>query len=298
MKHKESVLITGINGFTGVYLERYLLSKGYDVYGTVIDAPLKHAHFRCDITRIEEVEKIFSELKPDYLIHIAGISFPGEKNASLIYDVNVIGTENILKTLDRFDIHPKKIIVASSATVYGRQEKEVLDETMCPRPVNHYGCSKLSMEHMTANFFDTQHILITRPFNYTGVGQEEHFLIPKIVSHFREGKKSIELGNLDVAREFNDIDYVIDCYCKLLLGDAESLTVNLSSNRPVKLLDVIEMMNEIAGYHIEVKVNPLFVRANDIPALSGSTKLLESLIELGDRDTLRKTLQTMYEADA
>ena len=297
MKDKESVLITGINGFTGVHLERYLLSKGFDVYGTVIDTPLKETHLQCDLTRITEVENVLSRLKPDYIIHIAAISFPGEKNASLIYDVNVIGTEHLFMTLKHFDIHPKKIIVASSATVYGRQKEGVLHEKMCPRPVNHYGCSKLSMEHMVANYFDTQHVLITRPFNYTGVGQEKHFLIPKIVAHFREGKKRIELGNLDVAREFNAINYVVDCYHQLLLCDAESLVVNLSSNRPVKLLDVLEMMSEIAGYTIEVEVNPLFVRENEIPSLSGSTELLESLIEPGDKDTLRQTLRTMYESD-
>ncbi|HHD73169.1 MAG TPA: NAD-dependent epimerase/dehydratase family protein, partial [Epsilonproteobacteria bacterium] len=172
----------------------------------------------------------------------------------------------------------------------------VLDENMCPKPVNHYGCSKLAMEHISANYFDVFDIIITRPFNYTGVGQEKHFLIPKIVSHFRERKKEIELGNLDVAREFNDIDYIVDINHKLLICEAKSIAVNLSSNHPVKLLDVIHMMNEIAGYTIEVKVNPLFVRENEIPSLSGSTDLLASLIDLKNNKTLRKTLQTMYHA--
>ena len=296
-KKHNRVLITGINGFTGVHLERYLLAKGFDVYGTVIDAPAKSRHFQCDITQADQIDKIIAELRPDYLIHIAAISFPGEKNASLIYDVNVIGSENILKALIEHAVKPRKVILASSATVYGKQGQSILDESMCPKPVNHYGCSKLAMEHLSANYFDRLDIIITRPFNYTGVGQEKHFLIPKIVSHFREGKKEIELGNLDVAREFNDIDYIVDNYYKLLLSRAKSLIVNLSSNHPVKLLDVIEMMNEIAGYRIEVKVNPLFVRENEIPSLSGSTKLLETLIDLDNRETLHKTLQTMYEAE-
>ena len=290
------VLITGINGFTGVHLETYLTSKGFDVCGTVIDTPLRENHYQCDITQIDQVDKVISELKPDYLIHIAGISFPGENNASLIYDVNVIGTENILRALTKYSIYPKKVILASSATIYGNQGEEVLDESMHPKPVNHYGCSKLSMEYMSANFFDRLNIIMTRPFNYTGIGQEKHFLIPKIVSHYREGKKEIELGNLYVAREFNDIDYIVDSYYKLMMCDAKSITVNLSSNHPIKLLEVIDMMNEIAGYSIEVQVNPLFVRENEIPSLSGSTTLLETLIDLDNRETLYKTLQTMYDA--
>ena len=295
-ENQNRVLITGINGFTGIHLERYLNEKGFDVYGTVIDTPLCNKHRQCDITKIDQIDHVIAEVRPDYLVHIAAISFPGEENASLIYDVNVIGTENIFKAMSRHEIHPKKVILASSATVYGNQGKEVLDESMCPQPVNHYGCSKLAMEHISKNYFNSFDIIITRPFNYTGVGQEKHFLIPKIVSHFKEGKKEIELGNLDVAREFNDIDYIIDCYYKLLLSEAKSIIVNLSSNHPVKLLDVIEMMNEIAGYRIEVKVNPLFVRKHEIPSLSGSTKRLEALIDLDNRETLHKTLQTMYEA--
>ena len=296
-KEKQNrVLITGINGFTGVHLERYLAEKGFDVYGTVIDTPLSSKHFQCDITQMDQIDTIIAELRPDYLIHIAAISFPGESNASLIYDVNVIGTENILKALVNHSVNPKKVILASSATVYGNQGKEILDESMCPKPINHYGCSKLAMEYMAANYFNVLDIIIARPFNYTGTGQEKHFLIPKIVSHYKEGKGEIELGNLTVAREFNDIDYIIGKYYKLLLCNAKSITVNLSSNHPVKLLDVIDMMNGIAGYAIEVKVNPLFVRENEIPSLSGSTKLLETLIELESKETLHKTLQTMYDA--
>jgi nucleoside-diphosphate-sugar epimerase len=296
-KEKQNrILITGINGFTGVHLERYLAENGFDVYGTVIDTPLSSKHFQCDITQMDQVDTIIAELRPDYLIHIAGISFPGEKNASLIYDVNVIGTENIIRSLINHRVTLKKVIIASSATVYGDQGEEVLDESMCPKPLNHYGCSKLSMEHISAHYFDKLNIIITRPFNYTGIGQEKHFLIPKIVSHYKEGKREIELGNLNVAREFNDIDYIIGNYYKLLISEAKSITVNLSSNHPVKLLDVIDMMNEIAGYTIEVKVNPLFVRENEIPSLSGSTKLLETLVELENKETLHKTLQTMYDA--
>lgn len=293
--HSNKVLITGINGFTGVHLEQYLIDKGFDVYGTVIDKPQQQNHTQCDITKKDQVDHVLSSVVPDYIIHIAAISFVGESNASLIYDVNVIGTENILQSLIEHKITPKKTILASSATIYGNQGKEVLNESMCPAPVNHYGISKLAMEHMAANYFDKLDIIITRPFNYTGVGQEAHFLIPKIVSHFKEGKKEIELGNTHVAREFNDIQYVIDVYHKLLLSDARSTVVNISSNKPVKLLDVIEIMQKITGYEIEVKVNPAFVRENEIKSLAGSTVKLTQLIGNIKQSPFETTLIEMYE---
>jgi nucleoside-diphosphate-sugar epimerase len=290
----KKILITGIIGFTGKHLERHLTEQGFDVFGTVIDAPTQPKHLQCDITKKMQIDQVVKRVKPDYVIHIAAISFVGESNASLIYDVNVIGTENLLRALVENSITPKKTILASSATVYGNQGKAVLDESMCPAPVNHYGCSKLAMEHMAAHYFDRLDIVITRPFNYTGIGQESHFLIPKIVEHFKEKKKEIALGNIHVSREFNDIEYVIDIYHKLLLSEAKSVIVNLSSNHPVKLLDVIETMQEIAGYTIEIKVNPAFVRPNEIASLAGSTERLAQLIDRPTLRTLNDILAEMY----
>jgi len=292
----KKVLITGINGFTGIHLEKYLHSKGFDVYGTVINKPKHKNHMQCDIRNIHQVDTVIKTVQPHYVIHIAAISFVGESDASLIYDVNVIGTENLLQSLIKHTIDPKKIILASSATVYGNQGIEVLDESLCPQPVNHYGISKLAMEHVAANYFDTLNIIITRPFNYTGLGQESHFLIPKIVDHFKASKKEIELGNIHVSREFNDINYVIDIYHKLLLCNADSTTVNLSSNHPIALLDVIEMMQKIAGYDIKVKINPDFVRPNEIKSLAGSTQKLKELIDISTVPSLKNTLVEMYES--
>jgi len=292
----KKVLITGINGFTGTHLEQYLLQQGFDVYGTVIGTPSHDKHFKCDITDAKQIVRVVSSVMPEYVVHIAAISFVGESNASLIYDVNVIGSENLLQALLKSECHPKKVILASSATVYGNQGKELLDESMCPKPVNHYGCSKFVMEQICSNYFNKFDIIITRPFNYTGVGQESHFLIPKIVKHFKEKKQTIELGNINVAREFNDVSHVVDIYYKLLLSDAKSTIVNLSSNKPVKLLDVISIMQDIAGYEINIEVNPAFVRANEIKSLAGSTKKLESMIGLSDEFSLKSTLRNMYES--
>ena len=292
----KKVLITGINGFTGVHLEKELTNQGFDVYGTVIGNPKKEKHLQCDITKKDQVDQTIREINPDYVIHMAAISFVGESNASLIYDVNVIGSENILKSLHEQQIHPEKVIMASSATVYGTQKSEILDESMCPNPVNHYGISKLATEYMAQSYFDKLNIIITRPFNYSGVGQERHFLIPKIVSHYREKRSGIELGNLDVAREFNTVDYIVKIYSRLMLSSADSEIVNLASNKAIKLLDVIDEMNRIAGYEINVSVNPAFVRENEIKSLSGSTQKLRRLVPTLPtlENDFSKMLKTMY----
>ena len=139
-------------------------------------------------------------------------------------------------------------------------------------------------------------IIITRPFNYTGVGQNKNFLIPKIVNHFREAKRIIELGNLDISREFNDIGFICESYKRILESSINSETINICSGRGIKLLDVIEIMNDIAKYTIKVEINPNFVRKNDMKSLIGSPKKLFSIIDEVKQKEFRDTLRGMFEA--
>lgn len=288
------VLVTGLEGFTGVYLEHILREKGYDVYGTSLtDSPKPHI-FTCNITKRIEIETIVHDICPDFVIHLAAISFVAESNASLIYDVNVMGTENLLEALLSLEKRPQKVILVSSATVYGNQAVDILEETMCPKPINHYGFSKLAMEHLACTYFDALPILITRPFNYVGIGQGEHFLIPKIISHYQKNLTSIELGNLDVAREFNDIRDVVLWYVDLLESETQGEIVNLCSGKAISLTDVIAYMNHLAGYTIDVKVNPKFVRSNEIKTLFGSTNKLTQLTPKRKLKDIEETLAWMY----
>ena len=103
------------------------------------------------------------------------VAFVAHGNAEDFYRVNVLGTLNLLQALAKLDRAPERVIIASSANVYGTPDVGMLDESLCPAPVNHYACSKLAMEHMVRPWFSRFPILITRPFNYTGPGQSEAF---------------------------------------------------------------------------------------------------------------------------
>jgi len=290
----QKVLITGIDSFTGKHLSRYLQKNGYDIYGTSLSKN-DNKKYRCDITKIDDIKSILSIVKPDFLIHLSGISFAGHGNSEEFYKVNTIGTTNILDSIVDLKLDLKKIILASSATVYGNQGVEILDESLCPKPANHYGASKYAMESLVNGYFSKIPIIITRPFNYTGKGQAEHFLIPKIVNHYKEKKETIELGNLEVSREFNDVGFVCEVYKKLLESAVQSEIVNIATNTGIKLLDVIEMMNAIAGYNIKVKVNPLFVRKDDIKILTGSSQKLTELIGNTKQKEFKSILKDMFD---
>src|SRR5690606_8074924 len=130
----------------------------------------------------------------------------------------------------------------------------------------------------TKAYFNNQNIIITRPFNYTGIGQENHFLIPKIVTHYKERKEEIELGNIDVFREFNDVNFVIKCYTELLFSNVKSEIVNVCTGNELSINDILEIANQIVGYKIKVKVNPEFIRKNEVKILKGSVNKMRSII--------------------
>jgi nucleoside-diphosphate-sugar epimerase len=286
-----TALLTGTSGFTGRYLEPALQARGYQVVGVDPSGPKA-----CDLTNQSAVREAVLAAEPDVVIHLAAITFVGHENAEDFYRVNVLGTLNLLQALAKLKMPPKRIIIASSANVYGTPDAEVLDESLCPAPINNYAVSKLAMEHMVKTWFKKLPILITRPFNYTGPGQAEHFLVPKIVKHYRERSPQIELGNLEVSRDYSDVDDVITAYLALLESDVCSDVVNVCSGRAIALLEIIEMMNKIAGYEIEVRVNPEFVRENEVPKLIGSTNKLRSLVKIPDPRPFAETLRRMYEA--
>lgn len=289
---RETVLVTGIDGFTGKHLAAYLKTKGFKVFGTALRSKDPDI-FNLDINDISRLNNILNDLRPEYIIHLAAISFVGHISPVDFYNVNVIGTESILKVLLDINHYPKKILIPSSATVYGNQGVSVLDESMIPKPTNHYGCSKLAMERIATNYFEKIPILITRPFNYTGPGQSIDFLIPKIIAHFKDRKDIIELGNIDVRREFNSVDYICEIYFRLLMSNVHSQVLNVCSAKTYSIIDILDELEELTQHRIQVRVNQEFVRRNEIKELKGSLKLLSSYISIPELRPIGFTLQKM-----
>ena len=190
---------------------------------------------------------------------------------------------------------PKHILIASSANVYGNSQGGTLSESAPVFPANDYAVSKLSMEYISRIWSDRLPLTITRPFNYTGIGQSEVFLIPKIVSHFRRKDKTIELGNLDVWRDFTDVRSVIQAYQGLLLTEASGETINVCSGEAHSLREIISLCENLTGHKIDVKTNPEFVRENEVKTLCGDSSKLRNLIPGWKSIPLKETLRWMLE---
>ena len=185
-------LITGLPGFTGAYLARELSAAGYRVFGTALAGDAGGPDiFTVDLLDRAAVAGMIEQVQPDVVAHLAGIAFVGHDNAEQIYRVNVAGTRNLLEALAASPHKPSSVLLASSANIYGNADVALIDEDVAPMPANDYAVSKLAMEYMARLWMDKLPIVIVRPFNYTGVGQSENFLLPKIVAHFRKGARRI-----------------------------------------------------------------------------------------------------------
>lgn len=291
----KTVLITGARGFTGQRLRAHLQTAGWRVVGLDRGPASGVDDFSADLARPEQLRAVLETVQPDYVIHLAAITFVPHGDPLEMYQTNLFGTLNLLDAILAVGLSPRKVLIASSANVYGNPPVEVIDETVCPAPVNHYANSKLAMEHMARTYQDRLPILITRPFNYTGLGQANHFLIPKIVDHYRRRQATIELGNLDVIRDFSDVRFVVDAYRRLLDSDVAGETVNICSGVGIALGEIIERMNRIAGYAIEVRVNPAFVRVNEVRRLIGDNHKLRRLIGELPEYSINDLLMSLYQ---
>lgn len=288
-------LLTGCQGFTGRYVAAELEAAGYEVVGLAHDGePPRAGELRANLLDRAAVYRAVAEARAEAVVHLAAISFVAHGDTEEIYRVNVVGARNLLEALARADVRPRSVVLASSANIYGNASVQPIDEAASPAPANDYAVSKLAMEYMARLWMEYLPITLVRPFNYTGVGQSENFLIPKIVAHFRRGEKVIELGNTDVARDFSDVRDVARAYAALVARAPAGKVVNICSGVAHTLGEVLTLMAEIADYAIEVRVNPAFVRSNEVKCLVGSSARLRTLTGLESATPLRSTLTWMF----
>jgi len=282
------ILLTGADGFTGRPFAEMARTAGHDV------VPLQS-----DLLDPEGIACEVLAMAPDAVVHLAAISFVGHADQHAFYAVNVVGTTNLLDAVAQLPRTPQCVLIASSANVYGNNAHSPLTEEEAPAPVNHYATSKLAMEYLARTYDRRLPLVIARPFNYIGPGQNDSFVVPKLAMHFAAKAPRIELGNLDVEREFNDVQMVCDAYLHLLSYGERGAIYNICSGQPYTLRHLIETFGSLTGHRPQIDVNPAFVRANEVHRLCGSPRKLNALLaKHGVRlnaPPLEDTLQRMLE---
>ncbi|MNR04827.1 GDP-6-deoxy-D-talose 4-dehydrogenase [compost metagenome] len=254
-------------------------------------------YHQADLANAPALRTLLASIQPDVVVHLAALAFVGHGDANAFYQVNLIGTRNLLEAIAACGKAPDCVLLASSANVYGNASAGMLDEAAAVAPANDYAVSKLAMEFMASLWLERLPIVIARPFNYTGVGQADNFLLPKIVAHFRRKAEKIELGNLDVWRDFSDVRAVVRAYRGLLEARPLGQTLNVCSGQAHSLRDIIAMCQALTGHELRVQVNPAFVRANEVKTLCGDASRLRTLLGGWETVPLEDTLRWMLVAE-
>jgi nucleoside-diphosphate-sugar epimerase len=292
------VLVTGLNGFTGRHLTSVLQRAGYEVHGTIrSDEAPDATHHIADLSDVTALRAVIDRVAPRHVVHLAAISFVAHDDADAIYRTNIVGTRNLLRALSdsgAVSAGLGTVLLASSANIYGNALVDPITEEQPAQPANDYAVSKSAMEQMAALWTGKLPITVVRPFNYTGAGQSKQFLIPKIVDAFAQRADSIELGNLDVDRDFSDVRDVVEAYGRLLEASPRG-TFNICSERGCSLREVLRLVSDLSGHEIDVRVNPAFVRANEVKSLRGSAARLRALLPDWQPRPLRDTLAWMLQ---
>ena len=276
------LLVTGLAGFTGTHLGPEAKRAGWQVLG--LDS---------DLNDLDALTAEVSQKAPDAVVHLAAISHVAHPDTAQIYRVNTVGTTNLLDALAGLATPPMKVLLASSANVYGNSEVVPIVETQMPAPVNHYAVSKLAMELMARTFQDRLPIVTVRPFNYIGPGQSPRFLVPKLVDHFVQKRPVVRLGNLDVRREFNDVRMVCQAYLRLIEAGVAGQTYNVCTGQSYSIGQLLDTLRAITGHGIGVTVEPALVRQQEVYELYGDPARLILATGTLTTYTLHDTLQWM-----
>jgi len=289
------VLVTGIHGFTGLHLSAALEQAGHEVYGTVrAGEPTGAMRLRADLTDPQALRDAIDHVQPHHIVHLAAVSFVAHGDVQEIYRTNIVGTRNLLQALASSRVAKSlgTVLLASSGNIYGHADAAWIDETQALCPSNDYAVSKVAMEQMAALWADQLPITVVRPFNYTGQGQSRRFLIPKIVHAFAQRQPVLSLGNLDVYRDFTDVRDVVQAYVALLQASPRQ-TLNVCSGHVHSVREILAMAQAISGHVLEVQVDPLFVRQNEVRMLRGSAKKLQQWLPQWQPRPLQETIAWM-----
>lgn len=276
------LFVTGSRGFTGRYIKLLCKNKNIEIFESISD--------------ILDKDNLLSELvyfKPTHVCHLAAISFANNADHLHYYNINLLGTLNLLECLKESNLSLENVIISSSASVYGNKTNGVINENTQFDPHNHYSVSKVSVEFVCNLYREYFPITVTRPFNYTGVGQASSFLLPKIVYHYKNKLIQIELGNIDVYREFNDVRDVANAYWKILNSKSKFKFINICSGNKISVRDILNYTESLSNHSLNVCVNSEFVRKNDPQILVGDSTILRQNFNYVPQFSIQNTIEWM-----
>lgn len=313
-----NVLVTGANGFVGPFVVRALLAAGHSVVGAT--GPV--ASPGAGLTDAERATVRWIELDLldgasvrgvaatpcDAVLHLAGQASGAEalRDPGAAWNINAGGTARLVDELGKrraAGATDPLVVVVSTAEVYGRQER-ALTERDPIAPVSPYAASKRGAELAATETAARTGLrtVIARPFPHTGPGQDDRFAAPAFarrLSLARQAKaRVVNVGNLEVTRDFLDVRDVARAYVALLEKGESGSAYNIASGRPVTLRALFDQLAAIVGVDAIPETDAAFVRPADIPYLVGDASCLRAATGWAPCIPFATTLEDLVHAQA
>jgi GDP-4-dehydro-6-deoxy-D-mannose reductase len=308
-------LVTGASGFVGGHLVEHLAAEGDLIVGLSASGrwPKELAHLE-KLARIEPfnlleqseaaLENLIARKQPEVIYHLAAQSNPqgSISDPRGTWNLNLIGSLNLLEAV-RCSGQKPRVILVGSGVCYGSPEAKFIPVSEnCPlRPNNPYAASKaagdlLGVQHYLAYGTET---LMVRPFNHAGPRQSARYVLAGLALHVAEveqGQRThVEVGNLDIVRDFIDVRDVVCAYRQLACSGQPGEIYNLGSGRGTKIADAFQYLCSQATKEIPIRVDNARLRPVDQPLLVADASKLRNNVKWEARYTIEQTLSDMLE---
>lgn len=294
MSLDQAILITGGTGFAGTHLINALIEKGYTNIHSTHFGPqpipdfTQEIHFHAlNLTDAEATEKLFADLKPVAVYHLASFAAVGKsfERAGSLLNNNITLQLNVLNAIKN-SCPESRLLVIGSAEEYGKTDLkagESIDESFPLNPAEPYGVSKVAQDLLSQTFFYAfkLQVIRVRPFNHIGEGQTSDFVVSSFASQVASIEKgtqnTLKVGNLAAVRDFTDVKDMVRAYI-LLMEEGESGQVyNIGSGNSYTIQYILDTLIKLSGKEIKVETDPSRMRPSDIPYFTANSNKIKAL---------------------
>ena len=311
------VLVTGADGFVGGWLIRALLEAGHTVSGvhrtggrpSPILSPQEQGRVEWREMELRDGGSVVTAVAGEWdaVVHLAGVSSGAEarRDPGLAWEVNAAGSARLAESLGVMVADGRAgplLLFVSTAEVYGQGTGALRRENDALVPCSPYAASKVGAEVAVQEVARRTglRVIVARPFQHTGPGQDARFVVPALAQRLRAAKRAdratITTGSLDVIRDLLDVRDVAAAYVALLERGRAGELYNVATGTGYALVAVLERLQRMLGWRVKAEHDPHLARRSDITHLVGDPAKLRSATGWTARFTLDRTLQDLCDA--
>ncbi|MCR4375125.1 MAG: GDP-mannose 4,6-dehydratase [Acidobacteria bacterium] len=302
-----SILVTGAAGFAGRHVLAHVRASaaGHQVlaWSRRPHDDDRQVHWRqVDITDTHAVHQAITDAQPARILHLAGSPHVGQswRNSLLPLQTNVLGTHHLLEAV-RLHSPDSRVVVVTSAMIYQASTAPLTEDAPLV-PSSPYGLSKLAQDQLAlaAAHDDGLQVVVARPFNHIGPGQDPTFAISSFARQIALIEAGLapavlQVGNLDAERDLTDVRDVVDAYVRLLDHGRAGRPYNICTGTAHRIGDLLDHLIALARVPVTRTVDPERLRPSDMPRLVGDSTRIRAELGWAPQRPLQQTLADTLE---